>query len=366
MARVLLLTTHLNAGGIATYTVELAKALHDRGHQVFVSSSGGEWVPQMERMEIRHLRLPIDVKSELHPKVLASAMALARFTKLHQIELLHAQTRVAQVAAFSCAKLWRVPFISTCHGFFRPSPGRRMFPCWGDRVIAISDAVKEHLLRVFNVDEERIRLIYNGVDPERFTPLFDGHRQRHARVSFGLTGRPVIGTVARLVPSKGHRYLILAMAELRRRWPQAQLVIVGEGPLGGALRALASELALDASVQFLSSRLDTREILAALDLFVLPSVQEGLGLAILEAMACGLPVVAFDVGGVSSVVRHGENGLLVPAMDVKRLTQAMIEVLEDPAKAALMGTAGRRLVEERFSLHQMIDQVEALYREILP
>ena len=166
--KILHLATHINMGGIGRYVTNLAKTLKGRGHTVLVTSSGGELEKVLSREGIKHIYLDIRTKSELSPKVIKSFFALKSFIKEEKIDLIHAHTRVTQVLAALLSSHLKVPYVTTCHGFFRKRLGRRIFGCWGQKVVAISEAVKNQLIHDFNVDEERIALIHTGVELDRF------------------------------------------------------------------------------------------------------------------------------------------------------------------------------------------------------
>jgi len=241
-----------------------------------------------------------------------------------------------------------------------------------DRVVAISEAVRREVLRL-GIPGERVVLIPSGVEVERFAPLRerDAAARKAARAALGIPAddRPVAGTAASLHRRKGHDVLLRAAARLAATGTACHLVIAGEGPERDALRALADELGLlgDGPVRVhLAGQVSPAEmVLGALDLFVLASRKEGLGVAALEAMAAGLPVVASRVGGLAESVVDGETGLLVPPEDPEALATAMSALLRDPDRRARLGAAGARRVAERYSADAMAAANLALYRELL-
>jgi glycosyltransferase involved in cell wall biosynthesis len=175
---------------------------------------------------------------------------------------------------------------------------------------------------------------------------------------------PIIGTVGRLVPIKGHTWLVRAVARVLVEFPQTCVVLVGDGPLLGELKDLAAELGISPHVVFLGTRHDIPECLAVLDLFVLPSLNEGMGRALLEAMAVGCPVVATRVGGIPDIVADGTTGLLVPPRDDRALAEAILTLLWDPSRRAAYGEAARRHVDGRFDVETMVRNIERLYDEV--
>ena len=143
--KILHLTTHLNRGGISNYIFTAGALLISKGHEVFVASSGGEMEKEFIEKGFRLLVLPIRTKSELSPKIYFALPPLLRFLKENQIQVMHAHTRVTQVMAFWLSKISGIPFISTCHGFYKRRLGRRLLPAWGEQIVAISDPVAENL-----------------------------------------------------------------------------------------------------------------------------------------------------------------------------------------------------------------------------
>ena len=365
--KILLLTTHMNLGGIGVYVLSLAKGLAQRAHQVFVASSGGDLVAPLESFGVRHVTINIKTKSELSPKVIFAQRQIANIIKEGNIELIHAHTRVTQVLAHLVSKRLGMPFITTCHGFFKPRLFRKIFPCWGDRCIAISEAVREHLVNDLGAKKEKVTVVHNGVEIERFSPnRFTQAQKDKFKNNYGLRpNAPVIGTVARLSSVKGQCYLILAMKGILKLKPQVQLLLVGNGPEKDRLVEQAKELEIENSVFFSPATLDTSVPLSVMDIFVFPSLMEGLGLAIIEAQAMGLPVVASNVGGIYSLVKDKDNGFLVRPKEPEALEAAILSLLEDRRLAQELGRRGKEQARRKFGLEQMVESIEQVYKDIL-
>lgn len=369
---ILFLANHFNAGGISSYILNLAQGLTARGHSVCVGSSGGEWIGRLGKLKARHIYLPLDTKSIISPKLIRAYFALKRAIRQERIDIIHAQTRVSAVAAWWACRKTGVPFIWTAHGFFRRRWGRMLFPCWGKFVIAISEAVEGHLIKDLGLNEERIRLVHNGIDTTG-----DGGRgtgdglqdarggRKEIRKKFGLSDGPVVGIIARLSEVKGHRYLITAMKKVIEQVPGAQLLSVGDGKIKNDLEALADSLNIREKIHFVPSVSDTREPLSVMDVFVMPSLQEGLGLSIMEAMLAQAAVVASSVGGIPSLVKDNETGILVKARDPDAIACAIIGLLNDKARAARLSARARELILREFSLERMAQETERAYKECL-
>ena len=201
----------------------------------------------------------------------------------------------------------------------------------------------------------RVRVIRNAI------PLPPGEETGDSARPPSASARPIVLTVARLDPQKNLSDLIRAAAQV----PEARFLVAGEGPMRSALESEIRAHALDGRVELLGFRSDVAELLRACDLFVLPSLFEGLPLSVLEAMAAGKPVIASRVGGTDEAVVHGETGILVPPSDPAALARAIRELLADPATAQAYGARGRARVAREFSVDAMVERVSALYDELL-
>jgi glycosyltransferase involved in cell wall biosynthesis len=223
-----------------------------------------------------------------------------------------------------------------------------------DRITALSTPDRDQQVALRLSPASKYVVVRNGIDVERFARP----RQR------AFDGAPVIGAVGRMSDEKGHRYLIQAMPAVLREWPKARLVLVGYGALEGELRGRASSLGLDGAVTFTGER-DSADMLPSFDVFVQPSLYESQGLALLEAMAAGIPTIASDVGGVGDVVRDGETGLLVPAADPGALAAAIGRLAGNPDLGLALSRNAARHVRDHFSSATMLDAYTRLYRELV-
>lgn len=380
--RVLFITTHLNIGGIPVYTVSLAKALSRLGNGVAIASGGGKLVTELESAGILHINIPIKTKSALNPALFFSAIKL-RYTlsaKRYTPDIIHTQTRVAGVVGFYLSRLFRIPFVTTCHGFFRNNIGRRFFPSWGSRIIAISSAVQQELISEFNLNEKKIRLIHNGIDVLQFSKILTEEEKISSKRKLGIpSDNYCLGVISRLVAVKGVAYFLRAFAKLvDTNQYLLTALIVGEGRMKDDLKNLAKDLGVSDKVIFIGSIYPAFEPLSIMDIFVFPSIwEEGFGLSILEAMAMGVPVVAFDTGGVSDIIRKPEArsqkpeltiyecGILVELKDIDGLCEAMSLLLQDADLRKRMGESGRRIVYERFSIDKTAEKTYRVYEEAI-
>jgi glycosyltransferase involved in cell wall biosynthesis len=310
---------------------------------------------------------------EIHPRL--DSAALLRLTRVFAKErpdLVHAHTYKAGVLASLAGRIAGVPaVVFTPHGhiFSRGAriPGvpdglklevlrwvTRAAQGCADRITALSDPDLEQQVALRLSPASKYVVVRNGIDVERFA----GPRTRQ------FEGTPVIGAVGRFSEEKGHRYLIEAMAAVRRALPRSRLVLVGYGALEGDLRGRAARLGLDGAVTFAGER-DSADVLTSFDLFVQPSLYESQGLALLEAMAAGVPAVASRVGGVGDVVRDGDTGLLVPPADPDALAAAIVRLAGAPDLALALTQRAAGHVRANFSAETMVDSYARLYRELL-
>jgi glycosyltransferase involved in cell wall biosynthesis len=226
-----------------------------------------------------------------------------------------------------------------------------------DCIIAISASI-QHQLERSGVPLDRIRLVYEGIDPGPAP-----ERDPRARLAAGPP--MVVGSVAHLSAEKGHAYLVEAAARIPRVRERIRLVIVGDGDCRSKLQERVSQLGLDEVVHFAGFQSAIPELLRSFDLFVMPSLSEGLSSAILSAMAAGLAVVATDVGGIPELVRPEVNGILVPPADPDALARAIEKLADEPEEAFRMGAAGRRRMEQFFTLERKIVETERICTELI-
>jgi glycosyltransferase involved in cell wall biosynthesis len=229
-----------------------------------------------------------------------------------------------------------------------------------DGIIVVSDATARSFLDTVGHVEDKITVVYNAVDLDRYPAPIDRSEVR-AGLGFGAEAHlmTMVGTFKR---QKGHRHLVAAAAAMVPRFPTLHILLVGDGELADEVRLQVQAAGLSDHVHFLGTRRDVPELLSASDSFVLPSLWEGLPVALTEAMASGLPVVATDVSGTSQVVIDGESGLLVPPGDAEALAEAMNRLLSDPALASRMAVSGRERVSASFAASAQAEHLAALFR----
>ena len=324
--------------------------------------------------DIRGLGLRLDVLDLgllYGPAALRRLVHLGRSWRSRGVELVHTYLIGANLYGTLAARLGGVPAVVTSRrdtGFSR-NWRLRLAEEWlvnprVDAVAAVSPSAARVATAERGLSADRVVTIPNGVDLALFDP--SGHPRERARQRLGLAeDEQVLGVIGHLSPVKGHGDLFEALALLAPRQPRLRLLVVGDGVLRRPLEERARALGLDARVTFTGVVDDIAEVLAAMDVFVLPSHTEGMSNALLEAMAMARPVVATAVGGNLDVVRDGSDGVLVPPRDPAALAAAVGRLLEAPDEARRLGCAARRRAQAEFGLERMVDRYQALYRGLL-
>ncbi len=365
--KILHLTTHLNAGGITKYCLLVGKRQVEEGHDVTILSAGGELEERFREAGIRTINFPIRAKSFLSPKLWMNFSRILGFIKEESFQVLHAHTRVTQVLAGALSRISGIPVVTTAHGFFKRNFGRKIIPAWGKRVVAISSVVSEELEKTHKVQKDKIRIIFNAID-------FAAHRKQLAeqnpselRRALGVKDNTVIiGCIARFVEDKGHAYLIEAAALLKKKNPNFHVILIGDGREKKNLERLVARRGLKKDVTFVAAQGDIIPYYAVIDIFVHPATfREGFGLAILEAMASKIPVVATDIWAVNSIIRNRVNGFLVPPKSADAIQKAIVEIIQNPEFAGSVAENAYQNALQNYSMDRFSRELETVYEEVI-
>jgi len=349
--RVLNLITELNIGGAERLLVEVLPRL-DRAKvepQVACLHGDAPLAAVLEKAGIRVHHLRSSRKFDPRP-----VWRLARLLEQERIEVLHTHLIQADVLGYWAGRLVRTPaIVSTKHNvryYDRHDRWLRPVARWVERrvdaVVAVSNAVAAEYRHA-----RRLEVIHNGVDCKKYAPL-------------PVPGSGPVVCVANFTMQKGHRILLEAIARLVPEFPGLQLELAGGGPLQDDLQARAERLGLAKRVVFLSTMQDVRSVLMRASIFVLPALWEGLGLAALEAMAMGRPVIVTDVDGLREIVTHERDGLVVQSGNVEALADAIARLLRDRELAQRLADAARTHVVESFGLDGMARRLEDFYESL--
>lgn len=368
--RILYVITTLDVGGAEKHLRWLAEGLVARGCDVEVVylKGQGRLRPDFERIGARVAKIAFESAAAL-PRCVSE---LARRIRHGNYDVVHTHLLKADaIGSLACARARHRALVASKHNEEQVlkrgvvSLAHGILTRRARRVIALSDHVARYVEAVGRVPREKIRRIYYGIDP---TPFERGDRGSTRRALGLPDGLHTALCVARFHPQKDHETLFRAVRELADRGVDLRLLLAGGDPFFDherRLRNLVRELRVDDRVGFLGIRDDVPDLLAASDLFVLPSRFEGLGLVYLEAMAASRPVLATDGSAIPEVVEDGVTGFLVPVGDHRALADRWESLVREPELARDMGRAGRARVARRFALPRMIDETEAVYREVV-
>lgn len=339
----------------------LLEGLRERGHRVVLLCPGSSRSAQEAQRRGIEL-VPVRMRNDLDG---GAVIKLARAFRACGAQLVHLHTGRANWLGGLGARAARLPAITTRRLYRRVKRSWRTWLIYHhlvQRAVAISPAVAE-CLAAGGVPRERTQVIYDAIDPAQLQPTVDPAATRAALGA--RAGDCVLLVLATLIHGKGLDLLLDALALVAAAGLQPLVWIAGDGPEQRALVSQAGRLGLLGQVQFLGRRADAPNLLAACDVFVLPSRREGLGVSALEAMATGRPVVCSAVGGLKDSVVEGRTGLLFPPGDTQRLAEALVRIIRDDALRARLGQAGPDRIAEQFLSGQMIDAYDRLYSVVM-
>ena len=367
--KILHISSAQTLGGGERHLADLANALVTRGHEVFaVVRPGSPLIAELtglprENMSTLPLRNALDAPS---------ARSLARFIRKHEIEIVHAHmARDYPLASYAVRRNPDATLVVTRHVLFPLNRLHTITLSHAARVIAVSEAVARQLRTQGLVPRERIVVVPNGIDVQRF----ENARSQFDRIGFCRRWKIpadclLVGAVGEIKSLKGHEDFARAAAIVARRFPNVHFLIAGKdssrtGEHRAALEDLIAKLDLTKHVHLVGWLDDVAQFYCALDVLVSASHTESFGLAIVEAMACGTAVVATETEGAKEIIASGDTGLLAPIGGIEALARAVMTLLEDEIMRHQIGACARQAAQERFTLHQMVDAIETIYRESL-
>ncbi len=333
--------------------------------------------------EPRHVPLLLDYKDRLEQAgVIVSLLVIRKYMNLsllwklrayllqENFHIVHTHLIHADFYGTLAAKLAGIQtIVSSRHNDdrFRHHPLliwlNRILAHYHSNIIVISDWIGTFLQEIEGIPAKKIVRIHYGLQPNTVAHTAD---PQYVRQQFQIPDQiPVIGTIGRLTVQKGHTYLLQAVRQVKAHFPELRVVIIGEGELRAELENQAKALKIDTNVIFTGYRNDVLKLLSGLDFFVFPSLWEGFGLVLLEAMALKKAVIASNVSAIPESVISGETGIIVPPKNAERLAEAMLTLLNDHNLAQTMGKAGYKHVQENFSVQKMVQTTEALYTSLI-
>lgn len=354
--KIIYIITSLNFGGAERLLLDLVKHLEKERYEVKVATvvEGGPLASEFEKIGI-----PVKIfkkKSKIGIKVI---WQIYKYLKQERPQIVHTHLFGGDTWGRLAAILARVPIIvSTEHNTnldenYLKRQVKKILSLFTKKIIAVSQAVKRFSVAVGRISEKKIIVIPNGVEMNKFLAISEKK----------YSSPPIIGIVGRLETQKGHEFLFKAL-NLIKAIPWT-LWVIGDGSLRGNLEKLAKDLDLQERIIFLGTRSNIVEILSQIDIFVLPSLWEGLGLAVLEAAAAGKPIVVSRVGGIPEIIEDKKNGLLIEPKDIKGLSQALLWTLSHEDEAKRMGRRAKESLKEKFDIKKMVGEYEKLYQELI-
>jgi len=328
------------------------------GEHSLVCASGAEIAGAITNRDVKISRI-----KKAETQGLGLLKSLRKLIRYEKPNALHIHGRPGDLMAVWAGKREKLPLVYSLRTDNHPSLMDRFlkFPPV-DRIITGSQAINRGL-QAINVSDQRLVCIPGAVDTERFKPDKEGRETFLAQ--FGLRGDgPVLAMAAQLANNKGHSILFGALPAILLKRPTARVLIFGRGPLDKALPKEVSRRGLEKYVRFVGYRPDLEHILPYLDLYIHPALSEGMGIVLMEAAACGVPIIASRVGAIPEIVRDRFNGYLVKPGDSQTLARHILDLLDDEDQFRLFGKTGRELAVENFSIERMVTAHRTVYRSI--
>jgi len=365
--RLLLLTVGLGVGGAEEIVRQSLPLIRTGGFDVTLGSLKGDGSLSGE---IRESGVRVESFGGSGPWDPVPLGRLWSWIRRERFDVIHSHLYWANLAARLAGRSAGTPVVINSHHGTDAwlSPSRRFMEKatapLADRIVACSEAVRLCAISDVGLPEGKVVTVTNGIRVERFS---DGSRREAIRASLNLAkDRVVLGTVGRLdEPVKGLAILVQAMESVAERIPEAICLLIGDGPARASLEGAVERRGLTGHIRFLGERRDVPDLLHALDLYVQPSLMEGFGLSVLEAMAAGKAVVASGVGGIPEVVTDSITGDLVPPGNPSTLAAAILALLEDPTRRESYGREGLLRARNSFPLEKMVRGWTDLYRDLL-
>ena len=353
LLKVLLLTGRFQFRGSSRQTLTLARRLPEHQIASSIACTDASSIPRGEWSGLQ-LRTYGSLRSPLFGRI--GEWLVASDLKHDVPDLIHVQQRSMLSIGRRLAHRLQRPYVASIQDYLGPRESLRFEWRWCQKLIAVSQSVKDELVSAAGIPDDRIAVIHSGVETESVQATGEILAPHRA---------PVVGTAGPLEAAKGLRFFVDSIPAVLNAHPQTEFLIAGAGPEERALRSRVKDLGAAEHVTFVPNVLELSSSLAAMDIFVLPSLRQGLGTIMLEAMLRGRPVIATSAGGVQQVVSDGRTGLFVPPRDSAAMATRINELLADPLRARAIGQSARKYVLEEFPADRMVQQTANLYRDVL-
>ncbi len=347
-----------DVNGATVNCVMLSRGLLARGHTVTLLCKPGAWPAEVlapQGVEV--------IESDLRRKPSDEIARIAELARAKNIDLLHSHMTRSHNFALALRRHSGIPWVATAHAL-----NWHFHWMLADYVIAVSEAVRRYLITRCAVRPNRVKTVHNFVDADALTGGAQGDRDALRAALGANTEDLLLGIVGDITPNKGQRELVRAMPRILAQCPNARLAIIGQERFRptyvAEAKAEMERLGVADRVRWMGFREDIPQIMAALDLLVLASAREGFGLVVIEAMACGVPVVATAVGGVPEIISSDRLGVLTKSRRPGPLAEAIVSLLQDPVRRQAIAEAGRRDVRERFDAERQIEATTAILQRV--
>lgn len=379
--KVLHIITRLDKGGSSTVTLLTAARLNKERFDVTLMSGptvdyDGEVAGFISRHNINFVLMPHLVREISLIKDIRAFWEIYHFIKKGKFDIIHTHTSKAGILGRWAAKLAKVAIIvhkphgHIFYGYFGPFMTKifiyieKLTALITDKIITLTEKGIEEHVKFGIAGSDKFISVYSGIEIDKFSN-FKPDISSQKKILQIPSDVFVIGTVSRLDPVKGNKYFIASLPGITQIFPQLRAVFVGEGTEKEELRLYAEKLGVLKNVIFLGTYQDVRPLICIFDIFILTSLNEGMGRVLLEAQALGVPVIATNVGGIPEVVRDRVTGILVPAANPQVLTEAIVSLLKDKAKRDSMSQEAKKWVNSQFSAETMVSKISGLYESLL-
>jgi len=357
--RIFYLITDLDVGGAESMLFELAQRIDKNKFIPEIGCLKGKGIVG-EKLEALGIKVRCFCVEK--PWHIYKLLKIASFLKKGRFDILHSYLFHANIIGRICGRIAGIPIIISS---IRVCEKKKLYHLWMDKItnwmvsleICVSKEVKNFTIEKAGIPEYKLEIVENGIS-DSFLDAVTSHRNKKAHSL-------VVGTIARLSRQKGIEYLLYAAKRVIEQFSDIAFIIAGKGPLASQLKELSIELGISDKVKFLGFKNNIPELLSVIDIFVLPSLWEGMPNVVLEAMAAGKPVIATDTGGSKDIIRSNVNGVLVEPENSEALAEAILKLLGDPAQRQRLGQSARETVKKRFSIDKTISKTEQVYTQFL-
>lgn len=357
---ILLLSAGTGWGGIESQVVTLSSALLKKGHNVIIGCPDEGQV----KYNVNKLRLPTTAINVVNSGDLFAVSRIVKTIKRENIKIIIANLGKEYWPAAMAAKVSGVKLIFVRHQLDKLKKSTAwLISRHVDKAVAVSQCVRDSLVNN-RIPSEKVAVIYNGIDLDKFKSTTINKSDIRMELKIGKDDI-VIGHAGKLDRGKGVFDLLQAMEKVNKKYPTARLILVGEGPAKNELEMLSEKLALKNKVVFAGLKRDMVQMYSVMDIFVLASTtREAFGMALIEAMAMGIPVIGTKVGGIPEIIENGKNGILIQSGDSMALAEGIIQYIQDKDFAKKISIEGRKTVEEKFTDKKMANGFEELFKEL--